>query len=138
MLDGVWCVAVLLVSFTMTLGALYSLNVGSPVLVSSFFLDHSLILVERAPPNGFALILEGIWGCQFLSLSGFCGVNLAASYLLPFPAYTSVYLFSQVSSSSESRYFPVSRILFCPSSLCVGLCLKFFSFVLVGFGREQR
>ena len=63
----------------MTVGALYALNVGSPVLVSSFFLVHSLISVERAPPCGFALILEGIWGCQFLSLSGFCGVNLVAS-----------------------------------------------------------
>lgn len=48
-----------------------SLYVGSPVGASSFFLVHALIVVE----HGFTLTLEGIGGCQFLSLSGSGGVN---------------------------------------------------------------
>lgn len=58
--------------FSMTLG---TLSVGALVSASSFFLVHSLVWVEHAPLNGFALILEGVGGCQFLSLLGFCGVN---------------------------------------------------------------
>lgn len=41
-----------------------------------FFLGLLPLLVECAHLNVFTLILKGIWCCQFLSFSGFCGVNL--------------------------------------------------------------
>lgn len=58
----------------------------------------SLILVECAPLNDFALILEGVWCCQFLSLSPFGGVMLSCFLAFPLLAYPSAYLVYEASS----------------------------------------